>query len=333
MYDQSNSSFYVFGGEKSELDPLAVDLSVQEFQLNNGGGGTWQENTTALQPPFADNPGIGRPVGGGFTQTNQTAFYLGGYINSRSTPLVYDFFASIPAPGLITYDFASGAWTNSTTGLTNLDSQGNFYYGGMEFLPTFGPNGLILIWGGDTSNNTLYWTGSSPQRPMNTMTLLDPVTRDWYTQAIPGEVPSSRAKFCAIHVADSRPLKSEAKNATGSGSHDIYMYAGYNGNLTAGNEQFDEVWVFSLPGFVWQRVDASHNQARFGHTCHLVGNRQLMTIGGGDPNLPAPWNSTDQFTNGIGVFDLVDSKWTTGYNANAAQYQRPKVLQDWYDKK
>jgi len=39
------------------------------------------------------------------------------------------------------------------------------------------------------------------------------------------------------------------------------MYAGYSGISGAGAAQYDEVWVVSLPGFTWTRVDGSQKNA------------------------------------------------------------------------
>lgn len=333
FHDQSSNSLYAFGGEKSLLDSLPVDLSIWKLQLNGTGDGFWYQNTSYTQSPFVGGPAITRPIGAGFAQSNDTALLLGGYSSPYSSPATQSHRDFIPTPGLVSYDFGNGVWANSTAGVDSVSPSGNFEFGGMEFVSTFGPNGLVVIWGGETSGDVIYTLGAE-MRPMDTVTLYDPVTRDWYTQQTSGTAPSPRSRFCSMHVADSRPLSTAARNGTGSGTHEIYMYGGYKGQVgSAANDQYDEIWALSLPSFTWQQVDASHTQARFGHTCHLVGHRQMITIGGGDPSQEIPWNVPDIFSNGIGIFDLTESEWTTGYNATAAPYKRPKILQDYYDKK
>ena len=93
------------------------------------------------------------------------------------------------------------------------------------------------------------------------------------------------------------------------------------------------ILVLTLPAFEWIQVDASHKSARFGHTCHVVGNSQLLSIGGADPNQSDPWSTIDSAFQGLGVFDLNGWNWTTKYNANAATYKRAGALDDLYESK
>lgn len=328
-HDESENSLYSFGGDESWLDKTPLDLAVWKFQPNSGGGGAWSKNTTYSSSPWAGAPGITRPAGGAYTYTNKTAFYLGGYTSDHTSPQTQNQLGFVPTPGLVTYSFDNGSWTNSTAGFNNLGGEGSWEWGGMEYIPTFGPNGIVVMWGGETSNTTSYVFGAQ-LRTMNEITLLDPVTQQWYTQNVTGTVPSPRSRFCSMHVADSRPIST----ANNTGTHEIYMYAGFNGVLGAGNEVYDEIWALSLPAFSWQRVDDSQKNGRYGHTCHLVGNRQMLSIGGGDSAQTDSWSTPDYIhPQGLGVFDLTAAKWTSGFNAAAAPYQRPKVVQDHYDQK
>lgn len=325
-YDGPNNSLYSFGGEESYLDSKEVDLAVWKLELDGGGGGTWTQNTTQGDAPFSQ--GVTRPLGGASTFDNQTAFYLGGYSSSHSSPQTQDLVTFVPTPGLIEYNFQNSSWTNSTAGITNISQDGSFEWGGMEYIP-FGPNGLLVMWGGETSESSIYIPGAEEQ-PMHTVTLLDPITKDWYQQTIPGTVPSVRNRFCSVVASDPRPLSA----ANNTGTTEIFMYAGYAGVLGAGNEQYDEVWVLSIPAFSWQRVDASQKSARYGHTCHLVGGRQMLSIGGVDASQQDAWSTPDYTNiNGLGVFDLVQNTWSAGYNASAAPYQRSQMVQENYDNK
>lgn len=105
-----------------------------------------------------------------------------------------------------------------------------------------------------------------------------------------------------------------------------------DGQMT-GNVDLDEVWVFSLPAFVWFKADYMPQNARSGHTCNVVGNRQMLSVGGLDPNDQQAGPSQDPLAQGLGVFDLTEMAWTSGYDANAASYQSPKVVKDWYNAK
>jgi hypothetical protein len=117
------------------------------------------------------------------------------------------------------------------------------------------------------------------------------------------------------------------------------MYGGRiphsDGNLTnaqvSENTNLDEVWVLSLPAFVWFKANYAANQTRGRHTCEIVGNRQMLSIGGTDPNDANVGQLTkDPMAQGLQIFDLTRMAWTSGYDANAPPYQSPQVVKDWY---
>ena len=90
--------------------------------------------------------------------------------------------------------------------------------------------------------------------------------------------------------------------------------------------------VLTLPAFRCIQVDASHNCARVGHTCHIVGRSQLLSIGGVDAAQSDPWSTVDTAFQGLGTFDLDGWKWTQGYNASAAPYKRADATESFYKK-
>ena len=326
-YDQTtNKSIYAFGGEQSRLDNHQLDLSVWRLDLDGKGGGTWVQNTTSQNVPFSH--GITRPSGGASTFTQDSALYVGGYENSRTSPSTQSLGANVPIPGLLSYNFTSHAWSNSSQGTNNISPTGSFEFGAIEPVP-FGPNGLVAIFGGETSNSSSYATGDN-ERTMNMITLVDPVTNQWYQQnTTGGPAPLGRSKFCHVGVGDPRALTNSNPSIS---TYEIFMYGGYGGVLGSEAEQFDELWVLSLPAFTWQQLDSSHKSARIGHTCHLVGKRQLLSIGGIDATQTDPWSTPDLTNwNGLGVFDMTVAHWASGFNASAAAYQRPQQVQSYYD--
>ena len=121
------------------------------------------------------------------------------------------------------------------------------------------------------------------------------------------------------------------------------MYAGevvtddtseLNAQQETANKALDEVWVLSVPAFVWFKANYTSQATRYKHTCHLVGNRQMLTIGGDDPNDRNNGTlSKDPARQGLQIFDLTEMMWTQGYNAGAAAYKSPQVVKDWYSKK
>lgn len=106
----------------------------------------------------------------------------------------------------------------------------------------------------------------------------------------------------------------------------------------AATTSLDEIYVLSLPAFVWFKADYPAKSSRQSHTCHVVGNRQLLTVGGIDGafqendsfNLP---NATDPFALGLGIFDLTKMEWSNKYDADALPYESPQVISEYYRSK
>ncbi|KAL9629853.1 MAG: hypothetical protein Q9204_005043 [Flavoplaca sp. TL-2023a] len=109
---------------------------------------------------------------------------------------------------------------------------------------------------------------------------------------------------------------------------------GLNGNISLTQyidfTALDEVYVLSLPAFAWFKVDYPAQHPRIRHTCHSFG-RQMLSIGGQDPT--NEYNDTftpDPFSQGLGIFDLTDMRWSDGYNADTEPYKTPAVVKAWY---
>ena len=118
------------------------------------------------------------------------------------------------------------------------------------------------------------------------------------------------------------------------------MYGGSNidgldGNITLTQYQeflaLDAVYVLSLPAFRWFKADHPAQYPRFRHSCNIVGNRQMLSIGGQDPT--NQYNNTftaDPFLQGLGIFDLTAMQWSDQYNADAEPYESSAVVKAWY---
>lgn len=121
-----------------------------------------------------------------------------------------------------------------------------------------------------------------------------------------------------------------------------FVYGGRSGNVdattaseVAGEDALDEVFVLSLPAFEWFQADYQALNPRFSHTCHIVGNRQLLSIGGINPAITSDsqFNTSDTFKQGLGIFDLTNMVWSDKYDVNAEPYQLPEVVNEWYSNK
>lgn len=107
-----------------------------------------------------------------------------------------------------------------------------------------------------------------------------------------------------------------------------FMYGGVD---TGTGRTSDEVYVLSLPGFVFFKAQG-RSTVRTDHACAVVGRRQLVSVGGTDGQLGFPGSllDPDPWTNGIGVFDMTEMRWKTGYDADAGGYESPAVVKAWY---
>jgi hypothetical protein len=150
----------------------------------------------------------------------------------------------------------------------------------------------------------------------NSLSLYDLATKKWYSQPSTGSRPTRRERFCAVGV--------QGPNRT----YEIFLYGGVD---TQAGLSSDEVYVLSLPGFVFFKAPGS-STARADHGCALVGRRQLLSVGGTDGFLGFP-NSLldpDPWRNGLGVFDMSRMVWSDRYAADAAPYESPSVVTEWY---
>lgn len=66
------------------------------------------------------------------------------------------------------------------------------------------------------------------------------------------------------------------------------------------------------------------------HGCALVGKRQMLSIGGNNWGKDEGWKDKDPWTQGIGILDLPSLTWSSEYDAEAEDYESPKVVKDWY---
>jgi hypothetical protein len=145
---------------------------------------------------------------------------------------------------------------------------------------------------------------------INTVYQRDPAG-GWYTQNTTGKIPPPRIDACSLAVA-----------APDNSSYNIYLYGGRDPIL---GKMYDDIYILSMPSFTWQLMYTGQSP-RYGHTCHLVGNRQMITVGG-SLNLNIT-SGCDWETKGVGIMDLSTKTWGSVYNAKAPAYQVTKDTVD-----
>lgn len=296
--DESTNSFWIWGGEAADGTPPPPDQTWQ-FSADGNGGGFW-----SLKPP--SNPRIfnelSRPVGCAYTQGDGVGYCMGGLLTSQSNASVG---ADTAVAGLVSFGMSSSVWTNTSVSPTLVNARA-------EYAP-FGPNGLILLLGGTPGD-----PASAPVDFAN-ITFYDPITKQFFSQQATGAIPAGRQRFCSVGVPGP------------DNTFEVFLYGG----LLAGNTVSDEVFVLSLPGFVFARADdPGATTARADHACVAVGGgkRQMLSVGGTDASrgFPADFSDPDPWAQGLGVFDMTSLRWTDGYASDATAYDTPEVVKQFY---
>jgi hypothetical protein len=136
----------------------------------------------------------------------------------------------------------------------------------------------------------------------------------WYVQPTIAGPPSQLAKGCAV-VAPAQDLS----------SYNIYYYGGFDG-LHEEQDFNDDVWVLSLPSFMWMKVYGGEGKyARAGHQCIMPYPDQMITIGGFRSSNGGGESCLDGGL--LRVFNLTAAKWLDSYNPDSwNMYGVPEMI-------
>ena len=174
-----------------------ASLFLWSFTPDGKGGAEWsldQSSSAAQQLPAT--------FGGAFTTSAAGFHSLGGAvpgaINTTSDPL--DNFGFAASEGLITYDFASSGWKNTSS--FGGSQAGYSVQSQAVSMPNFGGAGLLAFLGGDLPPNQTYlYEAGAALVDMSNITIFDIDSGTWYHQIATGDVPPPRSEFCAVGSA------------------------------------------------------------------------------------------------------------------------------------
>lgn len=99
----------------------------------------------------------------------------------------------------------------------------------------------------------------------------------------------------------------------------------YGGRNPITGTLYDETYVLTLPAFTWVKLLVGESP-RYAHTCHLVGKRQMLTVGG---SLSPANNLTEQCdweSKGVAILDLSTLQWGSAFDAYASPYEVPQNI-------
>ncbi|KAI0150313.1 hypothetical protein GGR57DRAFT_514250 [Xylariaceae sp. FL1272] len=320
--DTSSNSLYTWGGFVADASP-PPEHEMWKFQADGSGGGEWSQ---VSQQDYRTFTGLKNPFGASFAQSHNVGYAFGGSVEAASDSSVQKDLPGYALPGLVSYNFQTGEWTNTST--SNYGGYGTNINGRAEMVP-FGPNGLLLFLGGaetpvDATNETIV------EVSWNSITMVDPITKKWYKQSTTGTKPPTMESHCSVGVAGP------------NGTYEIFIYGGISDQIRATS---GDITVLSLPSFNFFQGPTA--VPRSDHGCAIVGKgkRQMLSMGGIDGQnrtFTAP-TTADQWTYGLGIFDMTDMQWyvpqrlflfllekTDLYDPNVTAYDSPQVVKQWY---
>ncbi|KAK8140146.1 cell wall anchored protein [Apiospora sp. TS-2023a] len=288
---------YLYGGVTSTLNTSFVDYqapTTNQYALwgfNTQSHG-WTQYDVSLAAPQ-------RPSWGASAEAPELgmAFYLNGMISNLSSANT----ASANTPptilgGMVALDLHKQTAMNiSTNGLGDGSPR---IRGGMVYIPQIGQKGVCDF--ADRQAVSMNQVGIFDVATIGTSN----ASNGWVSQTITGDAPLPRVDFCVVSVA-----------APDNSSYNIFLYGGWDPTKTA---YYDDIWVLSLPSFTWTKIYQGV-LPRLGHDCHVVGGRQMITVGG--------INSTD-ITGicdwewmGVAILDLSTNAWGSVYDSQKPPYE------------
>lgn len=104
-------------------------------------------------------------------------------------------------------------------------------------------------------------------------------------------------------------------------SADIFLSYLYGGRNPINGSLYDDVWILSLPAFHWTQVYAIGTSPRWGHDCHVAGQREMITVGGNTTNEKCDWEKK-----GVAVLDMTTVNWGSVFDADAGAYKVPRAV-------
>ncbi|RDW91032.1 hypothetical protein BP5796_02197 [Coleophoma crateriformis] len=148
---------------------------------------------------------------------------------------------------------------------------------------------------------------------MSTVAVYDISKQTWYEQPTSGGGPGALTQGCTVLAS-----------AQDGSSHNIYWYGGFNG-LDATSEFSDDVWILSIPSFMWMKVySGNKTHGRAGHRCAKPYPDQMIVVGGYPSLAGRKLNCVEGF---IQVFNLSSSEWIDTYNpAVWSNYTVPSMI-------
>ncbi|KAL2037135.1 hypothetical protein N7G274_010131 [Stereocaulon virgatum] len=292
-YEDEQILFTGFGGWKSALatDP-GQGPRICTFRPMQGGSGVWEalNDSRILE-------GVNKHSLSLNAFSPSSAFIVGGY--------------GLPDAEMFQFDMALKTLTLLSAEGYEVN-EGAVANGKMEYVPSFGPQGMFVAMGGGSDHPS--FNGSMIN--FETVSVYDSLAHKWWNQTTTGRAPAGRIDFCTAGVSSTKD------------SYEIFVYGGWANTSGPPSVLFDTIHILTLPAFHWIQVNYTAKAPRLGLTCNAVGGGQILTIGGSDPNAPGIHNTDARYDNqkevyytpdpnfqGLAIFDMSTLLWASQYTA------------------
>ncbi|KAK1755873.1 hypothetical protein QBC47DRAFT_446315 [Echria macrotheca] len=307
------NNLYLYGGLFS--DTPYVEPAPESMWKYNIGSKQWTEYPSpqtsqgnhsgpggVLVQRAAEGAGISVPELG-------LSWYFGGHLDLSTTPGWSNQIARVYLKSLL--EFTHPGYLNDgmdalhTAGAGDGGAYRNITQGGLQtdaafteradgvlvFVPGWGEKGVLIGLGGGTAD--------SFSESLSTLDVYDIANSEWFHQQTSGTPPSVRVNACAVIAS-----------APDASSFNIYLYGGQNLQPYRQQIQYSDMYILSIPAFIWIKVDLSDGPPpRAGHTCNLR-DGQIVVVGGYVNATTIPCESP-----GIYVFDASSLQWTNRFSA------------------
>ena len=195
----SGNAFYIFGGKAERTNPENIITDgIWKFTVDGKGGGSWAKeqpsNVNTFETiSFADGMAFASTYG----PSGGIGFSIGGTVTNTTEPQA-KFNASggvIWRDGMVAYDMETK--TVSSSDISMAVSTGSTWHSRAQFVPQFGPNGLVFLIGGFAGNKS---NAIDSGLDFGNISFFDPKDRKWRWQSTRGSIPQQRAGHCMVGV-------------------------------------------------------------------------------------------------------------------------------------
>ncbi|KAH9908591.1 hypothetical protein F4778DRAFT_353408 [Xylariomycetidae sp. FL2044] len=324
----NNDELYLYGGLLSQVGgsdaPDGDDVLKYEASWYGADGASFHPGFRKVTLP----DGLTRYVtyGGAVNAPSENkAWYFGGYRSPSWGPIYYPTQNASLNPtnvsdSFIQLDMAeqlAEKWSNKTLP-SEIPSRAN---PSVVWVPV-GEQGILVVLGGvsfPNYNNPTFKSQNEAQSEkdgptyMSNVGIYDIANDIWYQQPTVA-APSQLALGCAV-VAPAQDFS----------SYNIYYYGGYNG-IDSNSDFNDDVWILSLPSFMWMKVSSgSPEHARAGHQCVTPYPDQMVVIGGYTSQKGGSIKCLDGGV--LQVFNLTEGHWMDSYDPDSwNNYGVPEMI-------